>query len=138
MSNSNLGNLALCAIIGVVSGAGSAFITADSMLKEQPQIKLVDVKKITGAQILSIEKKFKEQGIVDPETISLFGQKAASEMFVAIKEVGGKDYILSKSNVINSPDTAEVTDDVAIRLGLDLNDAEMLEAINNLRLQSGK
>ncbi|CCN40257.1 exported hypothetical protein [Vibrio nigripulchritudo FTn2] len=134
----NLGQLALCAIIGVVSGAGSAIITTDSMLKEQPEIKLVDIKKITSAQILSIEEKFKEQGVINPETVQLFGQKAAADMFIAINEIGGNDFILSKSQVVNFPENSEITNEVGNKLGLDLSNTELSEAINQLKIQSGK
>lgn len=108
------------------------------MLKEQPEIKLVDIKKITGAQILSIEEKFKNQGVINPETVQLFGQKAAADMFIAINEIGGNDFILSKSQVVNFPENSEITNEVGNKLGLDLSNTELSEAINQLKIQSGK
>lgn len=133
MSNSSQSSfqMAIVLFVAVISGAFSSYLTTESILAKQPKIKVVDVKALTAAQILHIEEKFKDAGgVINPETISLFGQKAAVDMFKSIAVEGKEDFILTKSQVVHSPTGSEITEKVGQRLGLDLTNVSLADAVN--------
>lgn len=111
----------LVVLVSVVLSAGISYQVVKRTVSETKKFKVVDVKQLSKALMVNLEKTIREQGTeLKPEFIKVIAQNEAKKMFAAIARSGSKDEIIfDKSTIISSPASFDITPSIAQQMGLE-------------------
>lgn len=108
-----------CLFSGIISYTFAVQVTADS-LNNTRKFQVVDIQQLSRHMMENLEETIRNSDVqMDPEMIAVLGENEARKLFRTIANTGGEhDIILPKSSVIHAPSQYEITEDIALQLGL--------------------
>jgi nitrate reductase beta subunit len=120
MSIQNFKTIAITTILSSIITSGVMLSIVDHRLANASQFQVVDIQKISMASMKNLQEKA-VAGKIDlkPEVLVVLAQVEAKKMFEQIAILSkNKNIIIPKSSALFTPDGYEITDKVALALGL--------------------
>jgi nitrate reductase beta subunit len=121
MSTLNLKTIAIATILSSIITSAVILSIVDQRLANASQFQVVDIQKISMASMQKLQDKA-IAGKIDlkPDVLVLLAQVEAKKMFEQIALLSNnKNIIIPKSSALFTPDGFEITDKVALALGLE-------------------
>jgi nitrate reductase beta subunit len=121
MSTLNLKTIAIATILSSIITSAVMLSIVDQRLANASQFQVVDIQKISMASMQKLQEKA-IAGKIDlkPDVLVLLAQVEAKKMFEQIALLSkNKNIIIPKSSALFTPDGFEITDKVALALGLE-------------------
>lgn len=121
MKNISWFSLCLTVFISVLLSSAVSLQVSKEYLSKDKQFRVVDIKQLSEKLMKNLESTLKEQETeLNPEMIKVIAQNEAKKMFTTIANTGGpNDIIIPKSSVIHVPPRYEITEEIAIKMGLE-------------------
>lgn len=97
----------------------------------EQQIVVVDFMNLTQRLMVGLKEQFSQQDLSNPQLMEIYSQSEARRLYKEVVKHAPNAVIVSKSQIVHSPDQIDITDEIATSMGLDeLTEDELRQMVS--------